>query len=122
MKRDMDLCRRILLEIESRPSNQFVTNLQVDDYEDDVVADHVALLNEANLIEANISRTLGPSSPHFVIKGLTWKGHDFLDLARHENIWLKAKQELANAGLESTDLAILISMLKEISKNVLGLV
>jgi len=121
MKRDMDLCRKILLAIESSPANQYVTNLQVAGYEDDIVADHVALLNEATLIDANISRTLGPDSPHFVIKNLTWKGYDFLDVARHENIWIKAKQRLANAGMESTDLAILMSMLKEISKSALGL-
>ena len=122
MKRDMDLCRRILLAVESSPANTWVERFSFgSEYDATVVAEHVALLDEAGLIDANITRFLGPSPPHFVIKNLTWYGHDFLNTARHESIWAKAKQRLEQAGMDSTDFALLMEVLKDIARQGLGL-
>ena len=48
------------------------------------------LLNEARLVKAvNFSTTYGDSN--WVPLRLTWEGHDFLDAARNEDRWKKAK-------------------------------
>ena len=121
MKRDMDLCRRILLAVEDSPANTWVENFPfVSEYGAAVVAEHVALLNEERLLEANIIRYMGPSPPDFIIKNLTWDGHDFLNAARDEGRWARAKQRLADAGV-STTFALLKETLEDLARGTLGL-
>ncbi len=78
MKRDMDLIREILLEIESwKPGSPGKTiALQGRPY--DEVKDHVLLLLDAGLIELqpNVDRGL------LIVSRLTWAGHEFLEATR----------------------------------------
>ncbi len=90
MKRDMDLVRAILIAIE-REQNTSITNLQLDDYCGDGNENyHVVLMIDAGLIEGNIISSTGGSA--YIINGLTWEGHEFLDAARSESLWKKAKE------------------------------
>jgi hypothetical protein len=52
MKRDMDLCRRVLLELEGIDFGPGLIELTYDDVEQNVVFYHLKLLDEAGLIEA----------------------------------------------------------------------
>lgn len=120
MKRDIDLCRRILLEVETRPPGQYVQGLPfAGEYDAGVVEEHVALLYEAGLMDANITRFHGAAT-HFLIKKLTWAGHDFLDAARDEGMWAQAKERLG-ASFDSVSFAVLKAMLEDIAKRALGL-
>ncbi len=93
MKRDWDLIRNILLEIEAYEGNNYVP-LQIEGYSDDLVSYHVKLLSEAGLIDTHdCGRSLGVIS-------LTWDGHEFLDASRNETIWSKAKSTITNKGGE----------------------
>lgn len=121
MKRDMDLCRQILLVVEDSPANTWVESFPfVGDYGAVVVAEHVALLKEEGLVEAEIIRYLGPEPPDFVIRKLTWRGHDFLDAARDEGRWAKAKERLADAGVSAT-FDLLKGVLESLARGDLGL-
>lgn len=61
MKRDMDLCRKILLEVEkaSYEGEDGIFDFKVEEYDRDEVSYHLLLLDEARLIEArNLNRNI----------------------------------------------------------------
>ncbi len=96
MKRDMDLIRKILLEIEAYPEPNRWINLDIKGYSPKQVSYHVKLLAEARLIEAeNVS-----STTNFEWKPicLTWEGHEFLEASRDEGVWEKAKSLILKKG------------------------
>lgn len=92
MKRDADLCRQILLELEANPEaiGAGWINLDIEGRDTEEVSYHVQLLHEAGLIVA-----IDASD----IDGLDWRpvrltaaGHDFLDAARKDTLWQQAKK------------------------------
>jgi SOS-response transcriptional repressor LexA len=82
MKRDMDLIRTILLQIEEAPPNVNRIKLKLDGPSQDEVTEHLRLLIESGLIEAIPFQSNGKE--RFLPKRLTWKGHEFLDAARND--------------------------------------
>jgi hypothetical protein len=95
MKRDMELARALLAQIES--GNEFngsggyilaAKDLGESGHSDEEVAYHVILLVEAGLVKGDLS--VGDVA---VISRLTWAGHEFLDDTRKAE--LKKKLGLA---------------------------
>jgi hypothetical protein len=90
MKRDLDLCRQILLAIEESKTAQGGVPLSFSDRSADDVNFHVMLLSQAGLIEAvDCSSRAGLK---WIPIRLTWAGCEFLDLARNNTLWNKAKE------------------------------
>lgn len=90
MKRDMDLIRKILIEVEAcedpfGPEDK----LMINGYEKKIVSYHVKLLCQAGLLEGHELKEVG--SFKWLAGALTWEGHEFLDAARDETRWNKAK-------------------------------
>ena len=96
MKRDMDLVRKILLELEDIPYELGGFDLELEGYSPDQISYHVMLLNEAELIEANDLSTFG--GPKWTPKRLTWAGHEFIEASRDESRWEKAKNIMKEKG------------------------
>jgi hypothetical protein len=94
MKRDMDLARQILLELET--SDDAVGHgwgvVQVEGRPAKEIFYHVMLLAEASLIEAKDCSHTGEGGFDWRPMRLTWPGHEFLDAAREEGRWQKAKK------------------------------
>jgi len=116
MKRDMELVRRIMLNIQSGDLHG-----GVEGYDDDTVNYHKALLAEKELIEAKphySSRGDKPSDiPDLVmIKRMTWEGHDFIDAIETDSKWNKVKAFLSQAGKDMT-----IETIKYGAKQLLGI-
>lgn len=118
MKRDMDLARTILLAVEeSEEDPTGWIKLDIPDRSAAEVAYYVMILAEAGLIEAqDLSSADGLAwNP----KRLTWYGHKFLDAARSDTLWERAKKEtLKHTGGLSLDL--LKEVLVHLSKEALG--
>jgi hypothetical protein len=94
MKRDMDLIRRILLDVEEKAGSNPIKSfdLAIPGYSPEVVSHHVLLLQQAGLLTAvNFS-----SSDGFDVrpKALTWDGHEFLASARNDTVWNKVKDQV----------------------------
>ena len=53
MKRNFSLIRKILLDIESMPAGKVISNLNYDDFDELVVAEHIKILMDANLVDGN---------------------------------------------------------------------
>lgn len=99
MKRDMDLARQILLEVENCEEaigGRGRLELAFDGYTRAQVIYHVELLQEAGLIEAERCGHLGERI--FWPTRLTWNGHEFLDEARLPSRWERAKALVLEKG------------------------
>lgn len=62
MKRDLDLIRRVLLDIEAS-EGEAPREIRLGDVSDDEINYHLALMIEAGLLQGQVSRTLGPGVP-----------------------------------------------------------
>lgn len=109
MKRDMDLIRQILVQIEAYDGSVGeIFTLSIDGHSDDDVNYHLILLAEAGLIDAVSAETF--DSTDVEVRRLTWAGHEFLDSARSNKIWDGAKayaiKTTGSLSLEALKLAI----------------
>lgn len=95
MKRDFELVRKLLLDIEGE-------EVDMRSYTDDEILYHKALLLEGGLAEGPkphySSREFSEIPDKVIIRKLTWEGHDFIDAIRDEGRWQKAKDWIREAG------------------------
>jgi hypothetical protein len=91
MKRDMDLIRRIALATEVLQPTAQLTNL--DEIDRDSFTQHAHWMNEAGLIHGWFD-TDQAGQLHAVVYRLTWAGCEFLDAARSDTLWNKAKENV----------------------------
>lgn len=96
MKRDMELCRRILLDLENKSFGAGLIMLEYKDIDPAVVAYHIKLLDDVGLIEAEDISSL--SRLRWRVKSITWEGHDFLDAIKEDSRWAKAKDFVKQGG------------------------
>ena len=98
MKRNMDLIRHILFLLEEKvTADEWLKPEDVEGYFPAEVGYHIKLMYEAGLIEA-IDATSSSNAMCWIAKHPTWEGHDFLESARNENIWNKAKSIISERG------------------------
>jgi len=108
----MDLIRLLLLEKEGEGS------IDLSKYSKDQINYHLALLIEANLLEGKVhySSAMNKDVPDKIwVKRITWDGHEFLDKARNDKIWDKAKEIIKNKGASISLQAIMIALEKAIT-------
>jgi hypothetical protein len=112
MKRDMDLIRTILQRVESDESARPKQPLEIPEHTPEEINYHIALLNDAGFVDATI-RGSGQSSVSLAaIQRLTWHGHEFLDAARDDTIWRKAKEHFLKPTASWT-VSLLFEWLKQ---------
>jgi len=117
MKRDMDLVRRMLLVAEEQPHGEWL--LGVDGIDADTFAAHVQWLLDAGFVEGRVTEMAGFAASR--IERLTWQGCEFLDAARNETLWVRAK-EVFCSNMVSFPLSLLKDWLEaEIKRSLPGL-
>lgn len=79
MKRDMDLVRLILLEIENKYRSTAIYDLVIEGYDTETVAYHCKILYEAGLISNYKAQYADNEIYGFGVGSLTWDGNDFLE-------------------------------------------
>ncbi len=102
MVRDMELVRKILLNIKAGN-----LNAGVEGYTNDAVNFHKALVIEKGLVEGKPHYPTGkdssPDIPDLVmISRLRWDGHDFIQGIATDTKWNKVKAFLTEAGKDLT--------------------
>lgn len=60
------------------------------------------------------------SGIRYVVNGLTWKGHDFLDNARNDTVWKKVMSDAENKGM-SLSMPVLNGLLTKAAEKYMGL-
>ena len=94
MKRDWDLCRKILLKIEDDYIDTAIMNLTIEKYSKEEVAYHCNIMYEAGLISSFDSKYADNRIYLFYVGGLTWEGHEFIEKIRDESFFEKIKKEI----------------------------
>jgi hypothetical protein len=99
MKRDMDLIRQILMNLEENEDSHgnHCVDLEIDGRSPLEVSYHVMLLHEAGLIEARDASD-GEGLAWDPMR-LTWEGHEFLEQAKQDGLWRKAKKLVVEKGV-----------------------
>jgi hypothetical protein len=121
VKRDMDLVREILLKVEATPPQELGGKFRMPSQNGPIVMEHLAMLIDEGFLDGKALRADQSNAPvTVVVTRLTWKGHDFLDAARDDNNWHKAKRTIAEKGGSFT-MEILVELLKSFAKAQLGL-
>ncbi|MBC2592864.1 DUF2513 domain-containing protein [Ruficoccus amylovorans] len=118
MKRDFDLIRSIMLQVEQADSGTALVVLEVGpDIRDSAVAEHIELMVEADLV---VGEVFSRDPLTFAIQRLTWGGHDFLENARNDTIWKKVVAQSKAKGSSMT-LTILNGLLSRAAEKYAGL-
>ena len=88
MKRDIELIVLILKFFEAREEVTVVQDLEIPEYDRNVVAYHVRRMYEGGLLDAEtvVSKTTETRLINVLPFGLTWDGHEFLDAIRDNNV------------------------------------
>lgn len=117
MKLDQDLVREILLAIEaSKNDPKEGIDLVLKNRSSRAISYHVLLLTEAGFIlsrDAFLTHNTSLWQP----TRLTYKGHEFLDTVRDEEIWRRTKTGAEKAG--GAGLGLLLELGKAYGKQVL---
>jgi len=96
MKRDMELVRSILKQVEAKDPG-FSTAWEYPDHTQDEFFEHVKLLNDAELLEAEIV-PIDRGTVYANPKRLTWQGHEFLDAIKSDTVWKNVKEAVKEKG------------------------
>jgi hypothetical protein len=128
MKRNLDLIRAILFEMEKDDQIYFFdpelvdTELQINGFSAEQISYHMKLMVQAGLLHADEEIIEMPSQvkslPSMKSKSITysisWHGHEFLDAIRDETRWKNAKDAIVKVGGLATEVAF--DILKEMGK------
>ena len=93
MKRDLDLVRQILLQIEALPAGP-PAQYRTSEIEDPVLLAHFELVLASGLVIGKIARSQGARGDVISISGLTWEGHEWVEMVRSEAVWNETKATL----------------------------
>ena len=115
MKRDMELCRKILFAIEKQYIDASIYNLKIEGYSPKEVSYNSGLLYEAGLISAYKSQNADDHLYSFAVGHLTWEGHDFLDKIREDTILNKTKSIIKGKVLPMT-----LDIIKEVASAIIS--
>ncbi|MCR3761796.1 DUF2513 domain-containing protein [Clostridium felsineum] len=116
MERDMELVRKILLYIEKNYVDVALYDLNIEGYDLKTIAYHCKLCYEEGMISDYKDYYAGSELRDFGVSSLTWKGHDFLEKIRNDNVWSKIKSIIKQKKLSST-----IPVVEKIATKILDL-
>lgn len=95
MKRDLDLIREILLEVQADRDP-----LAIQSQPEEIVRGHCVIAIEAGLLIGRLQPVPETLSrfPIAIVQRLSWAGHDFLGPASNPSRWERVKTLLAKVG------------------------
>lgn len=114
MKRDMDLVRRILMEVERSDGPLDARDLLNGHESLESVIYHITIMQEGGLLSASVERDMNGICTDAVIANLTWEGQDFLANVRSDSVWHKAKKTIAQK-LGDASFSVLSSLASKIA-------
>lgn len=120
MRRDLDLVRSILLEMEKSPHGYCTENPEIEGFTEEEVAYHAHLMGQAGLIDAIDITTMSDMTPQALAHGITWSGHEFLSATKKPGVWDRAKS-IVIKPVGDVMFSVLIEWLKQRGLEDLGL-
>jgi hypothetical protein len=120
MKRDLELIRNILLDIEANPPGQEITGFTYDGKENAEILEHVELLLDANYIEGKVIHDAGGHPRACWVRRMTWIGQEFLAKAKNDTVWKKVMAQANDKGM-SASMSVINGLLEAAAKKYVGL-
>lgn len=113
MRRDMDLYRQLVLDLEALDLaygeivsiDVFGGDLAIEGYTPDQIAYHLDQIVSSGMVDQGGGASL--DGPGF--RCLTQKGHDFADSVRDEKVWAMTKEGALKAGGMTVDLLVALA-------------
>lgn len=111
MNRDMDLARTLLIQIEEERAPSSLSKIVKKNEGTDLecLRYNLKQLHQAEYIKGNIIEFVSGGYDMHNIE-LTWKGHDFIDSVRDDEVWAKTKKGAEEAR------GFTIDLLKDLAK------
>ena len=98
MKRDLDLVRSILTDVEKADGEVDAEDLVTDRWPFETVAYHIRLMAYHGLVDlSDDTRDMNGETLSLAVSGLTWDGQDYLDAIRDPKVWAKVKKTVKEA-------------------------
>jgi hypothetical protein len=120
MKRDPNLIRNILIDIENSPAGKKIKGFQYEGRDQIEILEHVQLLLDENFIEGQVILDSSGEPFHCIVSRMTWTGHEFLAKAKNDTIWKKVLAQAEEKGM-STSWTIINGLLEAAAKKYAGL-
>jgi hypothetical protein len=120
MKREMNLVRAILMEVEQQEMVDSQHRIHIENYDPAIVNYHIHVMKQGELLSAIDVKDQSNPIPKYSAVCLTWQGHEFLEVARDETRWERAMGVVQNQG-NSVTVGILIQILSSFMKSAFGL-
>jgi hypothetical protein len=108
----------ILLRMESNQSGWAPDDFGIKSFAPEEIGYHAHIMMQDGLIEALDTTNFESKGPEAMPQSLTWKGHEFLDLAREQNRWNQAKAIIGKIGSAPT--AVWMRVLNDLMLKELG--
>jgi hypothetical protein len=115
----MDLVRTILMRIEDSPSGWAAHPFGIAGFAPEQVGYHAHIMMEDGLIKGSDVPNTESNGPEAIPRALTWKGHEFLDLARDQKRWNQARAIIGKVG--SAPIAVWMKVLNDLLLKELGM-
>ena len=121
MRFDPELMRDILNAIEAIPAGEVLNgSYAFEGRPQPEVNEHIQLLIDDGYLNG-VSQRNGQGFPSaFLIRGLTMKGHQFVENARNDTVWKKVLKQAKEKG-QSVALTVLNGMLEKAAKKFAGI-
>lgn len=123
MKMDYDLLRDILLITERETDGRktfSVSDFAELEIEANEVSYHISLLLDAGYLCAEKFSVLGLGYQDFIVKRITFAGHQYLDTIRSNSVWDKTKEKLVAVG-GTASISVVKDLAVQVSRQMLGL-
>lgn len=114
MRRDMDLVRSILLQVEAATGPVESGELDYGGHSQQEVYYHIDLMANRGLIDADLRRDWSGRVISATVSALTWDGQDYLDAMRDDRVWSRAKAAIAK-GVGSTTFGVIKAVCVEVA-------
>jgi len=88
----------ILTRLESSPDGWAPNDFGIQSFSPEEIGYHAHIMDQEGLIEATNVTNMRSTGPEAIPRSLTWKGHEFLDLARDQERWNRAKSIINKVG------------------------
>jgi hypothetical protein len=127
MKRDMEVIRRILLQVQQR-TDLAPKPIEIEGVDPIVVGRHVEMLYREGMRDGPrpVQSLRRDSEPPFIlVKDLSFAGHDFIAALENDSVWSAIKKRFSAAELAGIPLSVIkdvgMGLLKEWAKSKAGL-
>lgn len=94
MRRDPELVRKLLFYFEEKSGYEAEESPNIEGYDRLDIMYHMLMLAQAGFLDHEPTRSTTSERIIQVLGfGLTWEGHEFLEAARDDSLWQRAKQQ-----------------------------